>query len=875
MNSADTRRENNVLGLRPEVIDDVLAIIIILFGIFLLLSLATHSATGNLMGALGEKVYDLLSFIFGKYVAYVPVLLTLLWGISFWRRRRWHHVPARVAGGFFAIVFLCALLAIPYADVDFTKQEGFRVAGALGNFLVHRECLDLRNLLGVGGCYLIFSTLLAVSLIVAANIHTRQVARVLADGLLSRLSLMHRSDGADDEADIESDPPVAAASSQDIAPRKEAAQTKTPVLEAEEEESLDRVEESDATRESMLTRLARVWRRGGGSAWTDGPGEQPSSSGVLTETEPVAKADPLASAPSVEKEEPARTVPVPASEVRLEPLVAEAAENEDLLSAVFAKHPAAQLPLTPKVYEPPPLSIFQAPQRSGDVVNEHEVTELSEVLVQALANFGIEVSVARIECGPTIVRIEVKPAPGVKISRITSLEADIARAMKVESLRIIAPIPGRDTVGFEIPNKHRRLVRLREVIESRQFREHESPLALALGVTTTGEPYIGDLASMPHLLIAGATGSGKSVCLNSLICSILFRMPPDEVKFIMIDPKRVELNMYHDIPHLLAPVVCDAKGAAAALKWAVYEMESRYEKLAALRVRNIAAYNSFVRSSAHTSSAAGQNLDFMPYIVIVIDELADLILTARNEIEDPIVLLAQKSRGVGMHLVVATQRPSVNVITGIIKANFPCRIAFKVAQKVDSRTILDANGAENLLGRGDMLFAPGGGQKPIRLQGCYASDAEVESLTNYLREQQEPQYWKTTFIEEEETDSSDDDWREEESSEQVLAASKPTSLASGAISRRLDTRSLPDDTDPIDEELIVQAIRVVLTHRLASTSLLQRKLRVGFARAGRLMDKLEELGIVGPSVGPKPRDILVDCSEWLQKLDEGWRPGDE
>ncbi len=876
MKADGTRREATVFGLRPEVVDDVLAITILLFGIFLLLSLFTHSSAGNLMGDLGEHVYGVLSFVFGKYVAYVPVLLTLAWGISFWRRRRWHHVPVRVAGGFFAIVFICAILAVPYAEVDFTKEEGFRIGGALGNFLVHRECLDLRHLLGVGGCYLVFSTLFVVSLIVAANIHVRQLAGVVLERMLMRArsaGLPWDSEGPDAESGGDSSSPIAPG------PRSgglfaSRATSKASLLEVEnEEEVLDRADSPPEAHRSILSHLRRVLRR------TDLEEQQVDDdvplASAAADSAPASNSETVP-ALSLTDAESESTPPKPRSESQtIHPVLAPDTDNQDLLSGVLPK-PNGSVPIfLPKSYEPPPLDIFESPARTGDVTSDIEINELAKVLVQALANFGIEVTVDRIERGPTIIRIEVVPAAGVKISRITSLEVDIARAMRVESLRIVAPVPNRSTVGFEIPNKSRRVVRLREVIESPQFRKHESPLALALGVTTTGEPYVGDLATMPHLLIAGATGSGKSVCLNSLICSILFRMPPDEVKFIMIDPKRVELNMYHDIPHLLAPVVCDAKVAAAALKWAVHEMESRYRKLEALRVRNIAAYNAFVRSGGRGGTTNGQNFEFMPYIVIVIDELADLILTARNEIEDPIVLLAQKSRGVGMHLVVATQRPSVNVITGIIKANFPCRIAFKVAQKVDSRTILDSNGAENLLGSGDMLYAPGGGQKPIRLQGCYTSDREVEELTNYLREQQEPQYWKTTFIEDEESQSSDDEESENTNSPSFETDVEQTTRGARMPQRKQETQTLGDDSDPIDSELIREAAIVILRHRLASVSLLQRKLRVGFARAGRLMDKLEEERIVGPSLGPKPREILVDIDEYLRKLENGWSPGDE
>ena len=861
MNGSDARQSPGVLGLRTEVVNDVLGIVIILTGIFLFLSLATHTVDGNLMGVLGEKIYDWLTFLFGIYAAYVPVIVILLWGISFWRGRRWHHVPARVAGGFAAVVCFCALLAIPYANVDFATQPGFRVGGALGNFLVHRECLNFRNLLGVGGCYLVFSSFLLGSLLIAGDVHFRALLTLVWQWVCTPKFLrwpnllavwgMSRPDPAIADADEEN-----------------------PLDSDDDDEPLTRVEDDSPTKISALQRLGMIWGRQ--TRKLDKESEPISAPETEDRDKAVLVRDSDAHPHELAQEQGAlssKTIEEDGSKrekgnvfTATDELSADALASDDLLGP-SAREDESSLPLFDQPYQPPPLSIFQEPPRLSNPVSEQEMQELASILEKTLSDFGIAVRVVNIEQGPTVSRIEAEPAPGVKISRITGLEADLARAMRAESVRIVAPIPGRGTVGFEIPNKRRVPVYLRHVIESPHFRDHESPLAIALGATTTGEPFVGDLASMPHLLIAGTTGSGKSVCLNSIICSILFRMPPDVVKFIMIDPKRVELNVYRDIPHLLAPVVSDVRGAAAALKWAVAEMEMRFRKLAALAVRNISAYNSIVRSEEPHPKAAGRNLEYMPHIVIVIDELADLILAARNEVEDSIVRLAQMSRAVGMHLIIATQRPSVNVITGIIKANFPCRIAFKVSQKVDSRTILDCNGAETLLGKGDMLFAPTGSQRPIRLQGCYASDSEVESLANYLRSQQAPHYWKESFIDEEEEGVEEDGGKgsDERSNgdetEPDGDGSRPRSSASGSRSC--------EESDPIDDDLLREAVRIVLTHRLASTSLLQRKLRVGFARAGRLMDEMEERGIVGPSLGPKPRDILVDPEEYLQKLDNG------
>lgn len=875
MNNPQTRREPTALGIRPEVIDDVLAMTIVLVALFIFLSLASHAPTGNLTGAAGERIYDLLTFIFGKYVAYVPVTVLMAWGISFWRGRRWRHVPARVAGGFFAIVCLCALLAIPYANRDFSREEGFRVGGALGNFLVHRECLDLRNLLGLGGSYLVFTTLLLVSLMVAADVHLRSLLGRLAS-VIAALDLRQWARS-----------PLAApwsARGSDESDPEEAEDVAASLLEAQEDEPLQRVDDSPKRPDSRSKSLSTVWAR---LAQRSEPPTVPSQSEIPASSKPAALQELRADVEQAMRtifSDATRRPAAPASADALSPKSDDTtrevaagpdqpqAPPDDLLSPVRDSQESATPRSFPETYEPPPLDIFQPPPKAMTAVNENEMAEFIAILERTLSEFDISARVVNFEQGPTVSRIEVEPAAGVKISRITALEADIARAMRAESIRIIAPIPGRGTVGFEVPNKRRRLVYLRQVIESPKFRDHESPLAIALGATTTGEPYVGDLAAMPHLLIAGATGSGKSVCLNSIICSILFRMPPDKVKFIMIDPKRVELSVYRDIPHLLAPVVTDVRNAAAALKWAVSEMELRYSQLEKLAVRNITAYNSIVQSAEPSPKLLGRHLDSMPHIVIVIDELADLMHVARNEVEDPIMRLAQKSRAVGMHLIVATQRPSVNVITGVIKANFPCRIAFKVAQKHDSRTILDSNGAEALLGRGDMLYSPGGGQKPIRLQGCFASDDEVEKLASYLRAQKAPEYWKDTFVEEEEeTGEANTEVREFAQArcdtEELATEGRDSERASFAT-KATQTLRVADDAEPINDTLVREATRVVLTHRLASTSLLQRKLRIGFARAGRLMDILEDMGVVGPSCGPKPREILVDPDEYLRQMDE-------
>ncbi len=441
----------------------------------------------------------------------------------------------------------------------------------------------------------------------------------------------------------------------------------------------------------------------------------------------------------------------------------------------------------------------------------------ARILEETLSDFDIEAKVVEINKGPVITRYEMEPAPGVKIHRITSLSDNIALAMKAQSIRIVAPIPGKGTIGIEVPNSTSALVYLREVLDSKEYRGAKSKLKLAIGKDIAGTPVVADLATMPHLLIAGATGSGKTVCVNTIITSILFNATPDEVKFIMIDPKRVELAVFNDLPHLLSPVVTDAKKVASTLDWVVSEMDSRYELFAKSGVRNIDLYN-----EKYGSAGTGR----LPYIIIIIDELADLMMVAQQDVEGAITRLAQLSRAVGIHIIIATQRPSVDVITGVIKANFPARMSFKVASKVDSRTVLDINGADKLLGRGDMLFVEPGASKPVRAQCSLIADKEIERITQFIKAQRGPDY----------------------------------------IQDILEIQKKPGAYKKFDkDEVYDEAVKMVLETRQASVSLLQRRLGLGYTRAARLIDMMEDEGVVGPYQGSKPRDILVSMEDYQAK----------
>lgn len=483
-----------------------------------------------------------------------------------------------------------------------------------------------------------------------------------------------------------------------------------------------------------------------------------------------------------------------------------------------------------KTYEKPPLACLAAPKNNRNLKYEDELKTNATKLVDTLKSFGVETRIVDICRGPSVTRYEIQPAAGVKISRITNLADDIALNLAAGGIRIEAPIPNKAAVGIEVPNRNRATVTLREIVDTEQYKSAKSKLFVALGKDIAGNCTYADLAKMPHLLVAGTTGSGKSVCLNSMIVSILYNATPDEVKLLMIDPKQVEFTVYNGIPHLIVPVVSDPRKASGALAWAVTEMLTRYKTFSDNNVRDISGYNSICDS-------IGQKK--MPQIVIFIDELSDLMMAAPHEVEDSICRLAQMARAAGMHLVIATQRPSVDVITGLIKANIPSRISLKVSSQIDSRTIIDAAGAEKLLGNGDMLFYPVGIAKPIRIQGCYLSDKEVESVVDYIKNQESSSY--------------DDEVMQEIERQAAMDKKKNGGAAAS-----------DDDSDGEADEMIPKAIEVVVDAQMASTTLLQRKLKLGYARAARIIDNLEERGIIGPYEGSKPRKVLISKQQWYE-----------
>jgi len=496
-------------------------------------------------------------------------------------------------------------------------------------------------------------------------------------------------------------------------------------------------------------------------------------------------------------------------------------ETEEEAEKEMAKTEAQMPPPLAFGYRPPPLSLFENPPSGELTITPEELSSNSAILEQKLLDFGVEGKVTEVHPGPVITRYELEPAPGIKVNRIVNLADDLALALKALSVRIIAPIPGKAVVGVEIPNKNRAIVYLKEILSSSQFQNSPSWLSLTLGKDIAGNPYVVDLAGMPHMLIAGATGTGKSVFINALIVSMICKASPDQVKFLLIDPKMVELSAYNGLPHLADAVITDTKEAARKLVQLVSHMEERYRLLAAKGVRNIAAYNRLAEEEGEGQGAEAATSPPLPFLVVIIDELADLMMTASAEVETAVTRLAQMARGVGIHLILATQRPSVDVITGLIKANFPSRISFQVSSKTDSRTILDMNGAEQLLGNGDMLYLPPGSSKPVRIHGCYISDEEIARVVSFLKTENEP--WKRL------------------------------SLFEKSEAKELSEEEI--------DELYRQAVDLVVTSRQASISMIQRRLRVGYNRAARMVERMEEEGIVSAMKSGKPREVLIERGE--------------
>jgi S-DNA-T family DNA segregation ATPase FtsK/SpoIIIE len=862
-------RIKNRLGISQATLNEVQGILIGALAIFCVLSIVSLNRHPNLIGPVGERLAQGLVFLLGQAVAYAVPGVLLLWAMARFCGVSGSHPALKLLGVMLVVAAGCGLLAqVKYEMAWFALEdahrdsESFEWGGLVGSYLVSSRGANLPFYLGRAGTYLTLSAAMAIGILLATNFLFYQFFRALWTRLRQSNEAVSRT-------------------------------------------LHRRIEEWKATRTGKPTRCygPREMTRVLGHAAAELPGI--AAPAALPEPRgPEAAPAPPIDLPILEvrsrveaevEEEPPKKARPP------EAVDEDEAEDDDeqdsdaeapAISAIAGR----QLDFFAS-YQIPPVEILTVAPPVVNSLSRQDIEALSLTVEEKLATFGIGAEVTQVTQGPVVTLFEIQPAPGVKVSRIATLDNDLAMALRATRLRIIAPIPGRGTVGIEIPNRKPSVVLLREIIDSREFQGQTAPLAFALGKTIEGKPYVCNLAKMPHLLIAGTTGSGKSVCINAILCSMLLRNTPDRVRFIMIDPKRVELSVYQGIPHLLAPVVCEPRKSAAALAWVVGQMEERYRLLAAFSVRSIDAYNKLAQDREQAMAKYGRELPYMPHIVIVVDELADLMLVARNEVEENIIRLAQMSRAVGIHLIIATQRPSVNVITGIIKANFPCRIAFQVSQKVDSRTILDMNGAEALLGQGDMLFSSGGSMRPIRVQGAFVADSEVERLVKFITDQGQAMTEEQLAAEREidsvqeqagneavpaqGRDAARNDKKSDEDEVDLELDEDPHSIDDaerflGADRERppvhiqyaVDDFMAPvADDNELTDELYERSLRLILESKKASVSLIQRRLKIGYARAGRLMDLMEDRGIVGPYQGSKPRLLLVDPVQYLKDLD--------
>ena len=881
---------------RADLFREIVGILLCLFSLIIFLSLLSAHYGANWIGPMGRWIAGGLTFIFGQYVVYVLPVIMGVSAVHSLRGRSPNPLRGvgwlRGVGGFLILISTCALLTLSASgEAGTSAGRAFGMGGLVGNVLIDAKGLGLGNLLGPIGACVVLGGLELIGIVLFTERLVRDLTRLMGRtlsamgaflvklrkwpgwgmalmpvrwvsdfgmrlvewvnrlremNLIGRLAhfLQVKFNRQKSVRVLTAAPILELTSGRPANPR--AIEPPESHFEAPNAEARSSSTEPDGT----SRRSFAVFPRSGAARRRDpndltrlhhpGPNQGP---GQATEI-------PAQTSDSVAMEDPVVDLPVP--------------DGRELAARAPVQ---PEMNLFPKEYQLPPLDLLSDPPRVQYTMSDEEKERVSRKIEQTLDQFKVDVEVVEVVQGPVITRFALKVAPGVRLNRIVALENELAMALRAPHVRILAPIPGQSAAGIEVPNKKPNAVMIKDLLSNEAFAQSKSPLTIALGKNIAGEAVICDLAKMPHLLIAGATGSGKSVCLNAVIASLLYRNKPDQVKFVMIDPKRVELSIYQAIPHLLSPVVSETRKAAAALAWCVEQMEQRYKLLAELGVRNLEGYHALVRDPASSKRAMGRELKCLPHIVIIIDELADLMVVAKNEVEEYIIRLAQMARAVGMHLVLATQRPSVNVITGIIKANFPSRIAFQVSSKVDSRTILDMNGAEALMGRGDMLYSPGG-VKPFRIQGCFVADAEVERLADYIREQEKARYEKEDFeakptpaerakaqMETPAKDEHDDDRH----------PCERTMLGEMPVQGRAGTAPLPpSDLEALDDQALYQmALRLVLESRKASVSYIQRRMKIGYARAGRIMDMMEENGIVGPYQGSKPRELIVDPEEFL------------
>jgi DNA segregation ATPase FtsK/SpoIIIE, S-DNA-T family len=767
--------------------------------LLVLISLATYrptdpapffkaGATGparNFIGPVGAFLAELLvPQLFGMAAMLVPLVL----GVTGWKLFWCKPIDApytKVSGLGLLLLSLTAFLALAFGTVT-VEGEAVRAGGAVGALLSSM----LEGTFGRTGAFIVLGTSLFVSVILSTQFSFAAFLKAVGEILGKRAQSLRTAWAHFRETK-----------------RKE--KMRQEVIKKHSQKDKDPA--ADA--------LPRVRKAKGSPRPAD---EDPEDDAAVAEEPDLDDVDDLPLQPVTLRGAPAAKVLPPVAQKALPGF-----PDDDEMSGEPKRKKRAPTPASRSgAYTLPPTTLLAELETSGRA-DRTRLFERAKILQSKAAEFGVLGSVTEIHPGPVVTTYEFKPDAGIKYSKVVGLADDLALAMEAESIRIDR-MSGRGTVGIEIPNEVRETISLREILESDPFRKAPSRLTMALGKTVSGETYVTDLATMPHLLIAGATGQGKSVGLNCMISSILYKATPDEVRLILVDPKRLELGVYEDIPHLLTPVVTDPKVASNVLKWTVGEMEKRIRKLASEGVRNIEQYNNIIRAEKGTPPEPGEEpLKPLHYIVVIIDELADLMMVSSHEVEESITRLAQMARAVGIHLILATQRPSVDVLTGLIKANFPSRISFKVSARVDSRTILDSIGAEHLLGRGDMLFVPPGSGRLTRIHGAYVTETEIAGLTEFLRTTGRPQYDDTV----------------------------------GKAERQAEAAEVEDR-----DELFDEAVRFCVQSKQASTSMLQRRFRIGFSRAGRLIDVMEQDGIIGPAEGSKSREILV-ASDYYETVD--------
>ena len=775
-----------------RVIDEIWAIIAIAIGAFLAVATFTQGA-----GKVGEAIGLALKGVFGL-MGYVLPFYLIIFGVLLFARKTSHFSIQTIIYLFVILLMLATMNSIRFVDQDKLElswqiMQGFYASGVKltsGGFLGMILATLLVKGFGAAGCWIFTLVLTFICLLLLINTPVSRFFEKISDKVEERKLIKehaHLDIASEDEQGIQ------VAMRPDIVIKQA----------IPEQTKLHNEKKSNRLLEYMNDDALFGRSKSGTFGLEEG---RKTESGFGLEPASPAAATPAASTGSMGLNTTPAAEPV-------QKISNKEAKEAMLSSAEINKSQ------TPEKYKKPPISLLEKPTASGRTPTGL-LQEKALKLEETLRNFHVDARVLQVTQGPTVTRYEIQPAVGVKVSSIVRLADDIALNLEAKSIRIEAPIPGKAAVGIEVENESVTMVRLREIIDSDAFKRSKSKITFAVGKDISGDAIVADLKAMPHLLIAGSTGSGKSVCINSIITSFIYKANPDEVKLILIDPKVVELGNYNGIPHLMIPVVTDPSKAAAALNWAVAEMTDRYKKFAEEGVRDLESYNEFVIANDEKDRV-------MPQVVIIIDELADLMMAAPSQIEESICRLAQMARAAGMHLIVATQRPSVDVITGVIKANIPSRIAFAVSSQVDSRTILDMQGAEKLVGKGDMLFNPMGMGKPIRVQGTFVSDAEVHKVIEFVKGQVD----KTEY------------------NEDVLSKIERSNVQEGA-----------DDTD----ELLPDAIDLVVNSGQASVSMLQRRFRIGYNRAARIVDMMEARGIIGPQDGSRPRQVLMTQEELAQ-----------